>query len=168
MSDLFKVSRRDGRSNAQVLLDYVSGANPGRVYPYEELGEVLAVGTSRSFDVAAIRGVVRTALPRLLKEQQRALHNVVRVGYRLALANEHTKLAHTRQRRADNQLKMGLKILRNVRWEEMTENERQAHEGTLMVTEALYANQVALEKRQRTVEEAIAGLSKRVDVIANG
>jgi len=159
MSALFAISRADGRSNQQVLLDYVKDGEPGRLYPYDELAPVLANGTRRTYGIEEIRQVIAAMNPRLLKEQARLLHNVRSQGYRLALAREHMSLAHARKRRADVQMKHGLQMLRGVRWDELSENERKAHEGMLMVTSALWENQRALEGRMRVVEEAIRGIT---------
>jgi len=155
MSARFTITRADGRSNAQVILDYVRDGVPGRLYTYEELGQVLSVGTDRSYDDKAVGGVVRQAAPRLLSEQQRRLHNVKLAGYRLAPASEHMALARHDKRRADTQIRRGVHTLRHVRWDEMDENTRRAHEGHLMITETLYAHQVALDRRLRKVEDAI-------------
>ena len=157
---VFKITRTDGRSNAQVVIDLVKDGQPGHVYSYEEIALALAHDTDRLFPAPLLQAAVRGAAPRLLRECQRALHNVRLVGYRLALAAEHSGLASSRRRRADVQMQHGLRLLRNVRWEEMDENARQAHQGHLMLSEALAANQHALERRMRAVENAIAQLAK--------
>lgn len=153
----FKITRADGRSNGQVLLEYVNGGEPGRLYAYDELVTALSEG-SHKFTKTDVQRVVRQSTGRLLREQQRRLHAVRTVGYRLAPASEHMVLANGDRRRADVQLRKGLDTLRHVRFEEMDENTRRAHEGHLMVTEAIYANQVALDRRMKKVEEAIAAL----------
>jgi hypothetical protein len=65
-------------------------------------------------------------------------------------------LARYDKRRADAQLLRGLETLRHVRWDEMEPNVRAAHEGHLILTEAIYANQIALDQRLTRVEQAIA------------
>ena len=159
----FEISRVDGRSNAQVLLDFVQGGEPGRVYGYEELVEALQVGADRSFSIRDVQSVVRQAFARLLKEQQRMLKNVRHVGYRLAMAADHNQLALDRKRKSDTQIFRGLQLLQHVREMEMDENQRNAHRGTLMLVSGLWANQKALEKRQRAAEDAIERLNRRVD-----
>lgn len=162
---LFAIAREDGRSNVQVVLDVVKGREPGRVFTYEELAAELQQGTQRKFDRTAVTGVVRQSGARLSKEQQRALQNLRGVGYRLAHANDHRTLAHSRHRRSEAQLRRGLTVLKHVRWDEMDPNIRQAHLGMLMITEAVCANVAALTKRQSAVEGAIARLIQRVDSI---
>jgi hypothetical protein len=137
----------------------VKDHEPGDIFTYAEIGAALEAGTDKTYPVPRVRAAVVSASPRLLKEQQRALHNVKLVGYRLAFAKEHSGLARQRQRRADVQLKRGLQLLKNVRLDEMDENARTAHMGHFMVAEALYANQLALERRMRAVEHAV-GLTK--------
>lgn len=156
MKDRFAITREDGRSNAQVILDYVKDGKPGRLYTYKELASALSIG-SRPFTHVEVQAVVNRLTTRLLREQQRRLHVVTGMGYRLSPAAEHMTLAHADRRRADIQLKKGLETLRHVRFEEMDENTRKAHEGHLMIHEALYQNQVAIDRRLRRIEDAIAG-----------
>jgi len=156
----FAITRADGRSNSQVILDTVKQAEPGRLFTYRELTEALSIGTGHVYDHRAVCSAVRAATTRLLHEAQRRLHNVPLAGYRVAPASEHMRLARTDKRRADVQLRRGVETLRHVRWDELDPNARAAHEGTLMVTEALYVNQVALDARIRKIEEAIAAAKK--------
>jgi alkylated DNA nucleotide flippase Atl1 len=156
----FEIARRDGRSNVQVLLDLVKAAEPGRVFTYDEIAEALGTETERSYSREAVQAIVASAYSRLLKEQQRALYNVRELGYRVAHANEHSRLAMTRKHRADVQMLRGLQTLENVRTEEMDPQSRQSHEGMLMVVGAMYQNQRAMDRRLRAVEEAI-GLRKK-------
>lgn len=162
----FAITRVDGRSNVQTLLDFLKGCEPGRTFTYDELRTALSEGASRSFTVADVRGIVGQAYTRLLREQQRAIHSVRGVGYRIAHANEQTGLALSRKRRADTQIKAGLATLEHVAWDEMSPVARQAHQGTLMVMGQMWQNQKALERRQSAVEKAIAGLAQRVEEIA--
>jgi hypothetical protein len=163
MNKQFQIARSDGRSNSQVILDLVRGAEPGRVFSYHDLGAALSVGMSRQFEIQAIRSVVRTMLARLLKEERRVLQNVPGVGYRLAFAGDHRQLSDDRKRRATAQLKRGLLILENVRWDEMDENQRAAHQGQLMVVGAMYAMQQMIDRRQRRQDQTIAELRRDVD-----
>lgn len=154
----FQITRTDGRSNAQVILDLVQDDAPGTEYSYQALGEALSTGTDRTYGTSAVRSIVMSAYPRLLKEQQRALHNVRGRGYRLAEASQHQDLALVRKRRADRQMLRGLQTLQHVKWDELTEPQRAAHEGTLLVVGALWQAQRALERRQDRVEGVLARL----------
>ena len=151
----FKISRNDGRSNAEVLLEYVRDRPAGTIFEYSELAAELSRGSSKEYTAAEVQGVVNAAYPRLLKEQARALHNVRGVGYRLAPAAHHIVLANGRQAKADRQMLRGMQTLQHVRWDEMDSNQRLAHEGQLLVTSALFAQMQALERRQSAVEAAI-------------
>lgn len=151
----FAVTRADGRSNATVILDYVKTGTAGQLYPYQEFADALAAGTDKTVTVVDVQRVVQRLITRLLREQQRRLHVVTRVGYRLAPAAQHMALAHGDRRKGETQIKKGLETLRHVRFEEMDDNTRRAHEGHLLIHEALYANQVALDARLRKVEDAI-------------
>lgn len=143
----FAITRYDGRSDAQVVLDLMHDAEPGRVFSYEELATALAKDTDRTYSVPEVRGAVTRAHVRMLKEQARVMYNVRGVGYRVAEAREHHHLARGRQRRADMQLRRGLQVLQNVRWEEMDPTSRAAHEGQLMVSLAVASAVRQLERR---------------------
>lgn len=151
----FQPSREDGRSQAEVLIEYVKCGEPGQVYSYAELARALGAGSSRIYTIREVRQAVAACVSRLLREHQRRLHNIRLVGYRVAPAVHHMSLAKGDRRRADRQLLRGLQTLRHVRWEEMDENTRRAHEGHLMIHEAVCSNQHALDVRLRKVEEAI-------------
>lgn len=158
----FRITRPDGRSNTQVLLDFVKGYEPGHVFTYENL--IAAVSWSgRQFTTRDVQQLVQTSGPMLSRQESRVLKNVPQVGYKLALANEHVRMALQRRTKADVQLRRGLEILRNVKFDEMNENERMAHEGQYMVMEAIYRNTQALARRQSKTEELIANLTRRID-----
>lgn len=151
----FKITRADGRSNVEVMLDYVKGKDAGTVFTYEELAGALSADSNHVYKTTDVQSLAVKAYPRLLKEQARALHNVRGVGYRLAPAGFHVALANVRQSKADRQMLRGVQTLQHVRWDEMDENQRAAHEGQLMISSALYNQMKALERRQSLVEEAV-------------
>lgn len=151
----FKIKRKDGRSNSQVLLDTVKNGAPGQVYTYADLATALGAGCNRVYSERDVQTVATQAYPRLLKEQERALHNVRNVGYRLAPAAYHLTLASNRNEKADKQLLRGLQTLQNVKWGEMDDNQRKAHEGQLLLSGAIYQQMKALERRQSNIEAAI-------------
>jgi len=153
----FKLIRSDGRSNSQVIMDLVDGKEPGTVFTYQELIEALMVNTERDQDYAKedVQRIVVAACPRLLREQSRALHNVPMVGYRIAPAAYHVTIASHRKERADKQLLRGVQVLQKVRWDEMNDNQRMAHEGQLLVASALYQQMTCHERRLSAIELAI-------------
>lgn len=156
MDKRFAISRQDGRSNAQVLIDYVKAGEAGRVFSYEELQAELSAGTDREFSVGDVQGVVVEAGRRLLSEHCIALDNIRNTGYRIAPAADHSRLALTRTRKADLQIKRGMSLLKNVRWDEMDANARTAHEGMLLVMSSFHGQQQAFDKRLRSLERAFA------------
>lgn len=162
MNSKFRIKRKDGRSNAKVILDHVKSGVAGVVYSYAELGVALSAGTNHVYTDREVQGVAAKIYPRLLKEQARALHNVRNVGYRLAPAAYHVTLAGDRQSKADRQMLRGVQTLQNVRWDEMDENQRRAHEGQLLIVGAIYAQMTALERRQSAVETAIRKVSGQI------
>jgi hypothetical protein len=157
--NLFEIIRADGRSNTQVICDYIGSCDPGRIFNYEELLKVLSAGCDRAFTVPALQAAIRIAGPKLGKVHKRTLHNVRTVGYRLAPATEHMALAVDRQAKAGKQLKRGYEILRDVRFDEIKdENARRAHEGQLLIVGALLNATVAQERRIARVEALVNGM----------
>lgn len=150
-----KITRADGRSNGQVILDLVEGKAPGSLFSYQDLSDALSVGTDKRYTRQEVQRIVTMTCPRMLKEQARTLHNVPNVGYRIAQAAYHMTLANDRKSRADKQMLRGVQVLENVRWDEMDGNQRLAHQGQLLIMGALYQSQKALERRQMAVEQAI-------------
>jgi hypothetical protein len=158
MNPKFKITREDGRSNARVLLDHFAKGEAGQTYEYAELLALLSEGVDHVYKRADLQRIVVGLQPALLREQQRAIHNVRLVGYRLAPAREHQRLALERKRKSDTQMARGFQILRDVRWDELGEQERKAHEGTLLLVSEMMGQMHALERRQSAVEQAIRRL----------
>lgn len=159
MSDeRFFIHREDGRSNSQVIIDLVKEATPGRIFAYSEISDALSVGSDRQFDVPAVRCSVLGAISMLERLYKRTLLNVRNTGYKLAKAEEHMLIAGIRSDRANRQLKKGLSTLTNVKWDEMDENTRRAHEGQLLIMSAFYQQNVAMDRRMRKMEETIKAL----------
>ena len=161
----FAIHRADGRSNAEVVLGVISGAEPGSIFTYAALATALTEGAARTYTTRDVQDIVRRLGPRLLRAEQRALRCVSGVGYRVAQASEHRGLALQRKQRADVQMERGLRTLQDVRWAEMDEPARKAHEATLMLVGTLWQQSRALERRQAAVEDAIRKLSTRVEAI---
>lgn len=160
---LFATSRNDGRTDSEVIIDLVKSAHPGTVFTFDEIGKALSEGTGKAFDRQAVQAVASRSVLRLAKETQRALHNIRGVGYRVAAASDHCRLANHRKKRSDRQLTKGLAVLQHVRWEEMDQNQRNAHQAQLMILQSVVTNQRSLDRRMSRIEEAIKkGLERPV------
>lgn len=156
----FRPSRENGKSDRTVIAEMVKDAAPGTVFTFDDIVAALRVGTDREIDEHVAGAAVRAANPLVLRDQQRCLHAVKGVGYRLAHASEHQPLAVARRRRADAQMQRGLQVLQNVRWDELTTTQREAHEGTLLVVGALSSAMKALDARQDRLESLIEKLKQ--------
>lgn len=155
MNSRFEIRRADGRSDAQVIIDLVGGKTPGVIFSFAELASALGDGCAREFDEAAVRSAVNRAERRLLSEQSRTLLNVRGHGYKVAHAGEHSLIARNRKARSDVLLRKGMHTLRNVRWDEMDDNQRAAHEGTLLVLGAVMAAHDSIRERQDRIEKRL-------------
>lgn len=134
----FQITRSDGRSNAQVIIDLVKDANPGTHFSYNVLTAALTDGAVRTYANQDACQIVRIANVRLLKQYRRELYCVKGDGFRLAHAEQHNGLALTRRTKADRQIERGLLTIKQVRFEEMDENSRKVAEGTLMLMGAIH------------------------------
>ena len=151
----FKIARETGFSDAEVLIDLVRSMNPGEILKYDDIAKALAQDSEREYDKRAVQGVVCRSEHKLAVSLSRALMNVQGEGYRIAPACEHQRIAGRKKERASKMLKRGLVVLKNVRWDEMDENQRQAHEGHLMVAAALSEAMSGIEQRLSRIEKAI-------------
>ena len=156
----FAISRPDGRSNVEVVAELVERSDPGTLLPYRMLEEALS-HEGKQFTIRDIHGVVSRGYQRILKVTSRALMPISGVGYRVSEARDHRALADRRKGRADVQLRKGLETLRNVRWNEMDEQSRLAHEGSLMVMTAIWENQQQIDRRISKIEAALAASRAR-------
>lgn len=159
----FSIGRADGRSNQQVIIDMLKKRDiPGVTFTYEDIQVALKDSSDRVFSIHDVQSIVRASLKRLERECQRTLLNVRGTGYRIAYAKDHMSVAHIRETKANTQMRAALSVLRNVKFEEMDENTRKLHQGTLMVVSAVYEQQQSLMRRQNAVERAIVILTEKV------
>lgn len=155
MSKPFEITRVDGRSNQEVLIQLVKGAEPETLFTYEELAEALAKGTDRKWARPDVCGVVRASRKRLLDEHSRTLRNVKGKGYKMAHASEHMELSLERRRRGESHMELGLKLLTRVRENELDANMRIAFEGMRNLMVGMVNAISSHEQRLRHIERVI-------------
>src|SRR5881394_2984289 len=102
MANPFRPSREDGRSDRQVIIDLVSGAEPDETFSYETLLEALAPGLpdGHIVDRRRVYRAIAHANKTLLVEERRYLQVVKNVGYRVLRADEHLPAAIDRKQSA--------------------------------------------------------------------
>ncbi len=164
MTSRFTITRPDGRSNAQVILDLVRDKRPGTIFAYEEIARALEEGCERRYDRAAVQAIVVATQARMLREQERTLINLRDEGYRLSHANDHGRLALDRKERADQQIARGVLLLEKVKTDEMDPQAREAHEAVVVILGGMYRQQAAMEKRvEKRIQaiEAALGIGRR-------
>ncbi len=152
----FEIGRTDGRSNAEVICDLIADYSPGTIIKYDEICKALAVNTDRTYEIPAVQSIICQSENKLATRLSRCLVNIRGLGYKVALAEEHQRIAGTKKDRAQKLLKRGVNVLKHVRWEEMDDNQRRAHEGQLMILGALTSAMDGIEQRLRRVENAIS------------
>ena len=160
----FVPSRLTGKSDASIVCDMARDAEPGTVLTYERIGAALGADTERAITREVSSSAARAASKRLLREDQRCLIAVPKVGYRVSRGDDHHGVAMTRYHRADAQLKHGLSVLQYVRRDEMSQNQLLAHDGTLIVLSALCQMTQAAKRRQDKVESIIARIAGKIGI----
>lgn len=160
---MFQTNRTDGRSMPDVIVELVKDAQPGATFTYQDLIQALDKNSSKHHTILDARGAVARAKSRLLRDHSRTLRNLSGVGYKLAAATEHREIAIVHKTKSDRQLYKGVQTLRHVRWDEMDENARTAHQGQLMVLSALYERQNWVERRMSKIESLIRTISTGKD-----
>ena len=151
----FAITRPDGRSHSQVLLDHVRPHEPGHIFTYDELIGVLSDTTDHTQTVENVQRIVQATQKRLLRQQQRTLKAQTSVGYQLAYACEQMGLSGDRSKRSMNQLEMARLLLEEVRWDELDPNAKKAHQGMLLVMQGFWGQLNGHEQRIRKIERAL-------------
>lgn len=157
-TERFQIKRDDGRSDTQVIMDLAAEAEPGTLFRFKEMIQALSKGAARKYGPSDVCSAVNRSENRMLSEQSRTLMNVRGVGYKVALACEHVGMSKDRRARSNTLLRKGLNTLRHVRWDEMDENQRAAHEGQLLVMSAVVQMQDQLKDRQDKADALIKKL----------
>lgn len=152
----FATDRDTGVSDVEIVLEVVAAAQPGDIIEHETLRAALQHGVDHEITIDRVRNARTRSESRLLKDLARTLKAVPGLGYRVAEAHEHKALATRRKHRADRQLFRGVSLLKHVRWDEMGEEQRKAHEAQLVIMSGLYENQRSFDKRLQRAEAAIA------------
>jgi DNA-binding winged helix-turn-helix (wHTH) protein len=164
----FSVKRDDGRTNIEVVIAIFEEREPGEIITYDELIAALSEGVETVYNRQAVQSIVTKNYTRILASTERAITNVPNVGYRVVPASSHITIAGDRKERADRQIAHGFETLRHVRWNEMDENQRRAHEGQLMIMSGLHAQMQAIDARQRRLEDLLRGFSAPGDAETQG
>lgn len=160
----FEPSREDGRSDRQIVLDLVRGAEPGTIFLYADMQTALEEGTDREINRRVIGAAARAASNSLLSDERRALAVVPGRGYRVIRAEEHLPVAMDKKARASGYISRGMRLLKQCRWEELPAQVRTAQEGQLMIFAGLSAAIDDHQQRLDRHEEVIAAILKRVSV----
>jgi hypothetical protein len=134
-----KTSRKDGRSDSQVIFDLALDMKPNDILTFE----VLLAELQKDVDVIQIDrnrtyGAVKRANKRLLKKQNRYLSVIRGMGYKLLQADEHLGVALQKKQTAQKYMQVGLDILEHTIFDELSPNQRILHEQQLLLMKSLY------------------------------
>lgn len=159
----FAPSRDDGRSDRQVIYEAIRDAVPGQVFDYATLAAALQVGVSEPITQERVGSAARAANRLLLREKQRAIEVVKGVGYRVAAAEEHLGLAVSRRHRAETNIRRGIELLRNCRTEELSDVQRNLHEGQFLIMSGVYQAVRYANSRIDRHQKVLQVLTERVE-----
>ena len=143
-----------------MILGIMADAEPGTIYTYGDLTEALSEGTDREIDERVVGRAVRGARGKMLDLHQRTTTCVPTVGYRVAKASEHKMIAVDHRRRSERQMSWAVQTLNNVRWNEMDENSRLAHEAQITIMASMHQALKAIRSTQNRHERILKKLVK--------
>lgn len=168
MSEFFKASRPDGRSDRRVVYELAQHAEPDQTFTYDTLVSALSDGLEDEVPRERVYRAVAEGNRTLLRERKRYLHNVPGVGYRVIHTSEAVSVALDKKQRASSYIRKGLEVLRNARLNELDQSQRTLHEGQLLIMAGLYEATERSERRHDKAESLISELTQRVEKLEGG
>lgn len=170
MTLAFTTARRDGRTDARLISDLLDDFPPESIITYSTLHAALDEGLDAPVKRARVYAAIYAANKIMLREKQRYLKVVRKKGYRLLRGFEHLGEAKSREQRANNQIVRGVEILKHVKYDEMTPEQRKAHEGQMLLTSGLasyieYLHAVDV-RRKRAIEQIRRPLADLQETLA--
>lgn len=135
----------------RMIHEFVKDMQPDAIITYETLTTLLG----REFPGKNRQPIVKAA-QELRQLNERTLVSVHRVGYRVARANEHMKIAKGHQTRARNQVLKAVEVLDATRRDELTtaeakELDRQAHVA-YQLRDAMNSQERRLDSHEEDIE----------------
>ena len=170
----FAASRPDGRSDRQVIVDFVAPKQQGDVISHDELITELQNGTDREITQRHIYSAVPAACRVLIREHSMALISLPGDGYRIAEPDEWFQLANQRRRRAARETIKGTELIVHSPRGKMspeTRNRVDAMQVQIAQAQAILSHHAIKHRRHEQAiasltkrhEQAVASLTKRVD-----
>jgi hypothetical protein len=150
---MFKTTRKDGRSYRSIAADALKDEEPGSTFTYKKIAD--AIGLHPRDDLRRIQAAVRSANKPLLKLYNRYAETVPGMGYRIAPAREHIRVAAGFEKKASRQINRSIAVLHNTNLSEMTESERMLHQNQYMIAQAIAASHNYNKRRFDRIEELI-------------
>lgn len=162
MTTAFKPTREDGRSDRRVVYELIADSEPDSRVTYDDLIDALQEGLDEPVGKPRVYQAVAQANSTLLREKSRYLSVVRGEGYRVIRADEHMGVALGKKDRAEKSIRKGVEILRNVRADELSPEQRNAHQGTLMVVGGMLQMMRDSERRHERADSLIEDLKRRI------
>ena len=141
------------------VYDLAKDAAPGTVLDFDALSQALGYDVSAQ---GASRTPILRASDRLLESENKVLHSVRGVGYRVAEPSEQEGLARGRQKRARKQIAKGVALVVNVDRNALTVEQRASVDALCQVLTAQNAMLRRHERRIATTERTIQQVDDRV------
>ena len=126
------------KSRRLMLIDLVSGTEPGTIIRYEELGDLFGLDSRMD-----IQGAVNGAKRSVEANTKKSLVAVKNKGYRVAHPEEHHSLAVKHQRKGRNQIKRAMSKVQNINLGALTQDQR----TVVIAAQVALAAQADFERR---------------------
>lgn len=159
---LFKITRTNGRSNAEVLAAVVAASEPGRILSYDELAGILGEGTDRAWKRVDVQQAVNGGRRYVLRQTRRDLVSLRGTGYQVSRASEHVAISKRRERKAGNQMARAVEVLQNTPIGELSSAQAMEHDAHLAVTAIIAQQVMRLTRKQHQQDDLISNLNRRV------
>lgn len=155
MFNPFTPSREDGQTDADVLAKVIQKHEPGDLFPYGELGRLLEEGTNRKLDKQKVQSILAKTGAQVLKRTAREWVNVRGVGYKIAYAADHLGLSVHRKEKGFRQMKRSLLTLQHTNESELTEDERNKHDGHMLIMTGMLQKVQEHDRRLDRIERVL-------------
>lgn len=145
----------------RILYGLLTELDPGETLTYEAMAEALDLDPHR--DRAKIRSAITRAAAEHEVEDKRALQVVPNVGYRVADAGEHIRLARDHQRKSSRSLERGHSKVVNLDRTRLDPATRKLAELIGLAFQAQQDFNRRFDVRQQNLEQAVEMITKRGD-----
>lgn len=157
---------KGSKSEWEMLYDFLRPLEKGTIIKYDQLSSVMGR------NILEARGPVYRAMQELERQDNRSLANVVGIGYRITIAQEHEGLAKHHHAKSKRQMKKALLKVTSADKSQLTREERARFEAMELaikqqgdMIKRLDSRVAVVEKKQEKHDTTSAKLDKLMDAL---